>query len=83
MWLHHMVMFVSGSSRSDPTCRDKDVSVPHVVAGETPQHSERFIGAGNERSLFSFPVEAKVGYKLRPDDKLKVIMDLMNENEVG
>jgi hypothetical protein len=77
-----MVMLTSGSTRSDPTCRDRDISIPHVVAGETPQHSERFLGAGNERSLFTWPVSEKVGYKLRPDDEFKIIMDLMNENTV-
>jgi hypothetical protein len=83
MWLHHMVLFTSGPTRSDPTCRDLDVSLPHVTAGETPQHSERFIGAGNERSLFSFPPAIKAGYRLTADDKFKIIMDLMNENEVS
>jgi hypothetical protein len=83
MWLHHMVMFTSGPTRSDPTCRDRDVSLPHVTAGDTAQHSERFIGAGNERSQFMFPPEAKVGYRITADDKFKVIMDLMNENEAS
>jgi hypothetical protein len=83
MWLHHMVLFTSGPTRSDPTCRGRDVSLPHVSVGETPQHSERFLGAGNERTLFTFPPEVKAGYRLTPEDKFKVVMDLMNENEVS
>jgi hypothetical protein len=77
-----MILFNSGPTRSDPTCRDREVSVPHVAVGETPQHSERFVAVGIEGGNFSFPVEAKVGYRLHPEDKFKVLMDMMNEKMV-
>lgn len=77
-----MLLFNSGPTRSDPTCRDRDISIPHVAVGEIPQHSERIVAAGIEGGSFLFPVEAKVGYKLHPEDKFKVLMDIMNEREV-
>jgi hypothetical protein len=82
MWLHHMVLFTSGPGRQDTTCKDRDVSLPHILVNQTSRTSERFLASGNERTAFQFPQIMKVGYKLNPEDKFHAIVDLMNENMV-
>jgi hypothetical protein len=80
MWLHHMVLVTEGPTRQDTTCKDREVSLPHVLVGTTSKKSERFMASGNERTPFLFPEFLKVGYKLQPEDKFRAILDLMNEN---
>jgi hypothetical protein len=82
MWLHHMILFVTGPGRRDYTCGDKDVSLPHAVAGTTPRKSERIFASGNERSVCRFPDWGvkDAGYKLKGTDALDAVLELMNEN---
>jgi len=82
MWLHHMAMFTIGEGRQDATCRERDVSLPHVFIGATAKSSERFMASGNERTPFGFGIDTKAGYMLRPSDTFAMAIDLMNENTV-
>jgi hypothetical protein len=74
------VKFVKGPGRQDATCMKPDVSLPHVLIGTTPQTSERMFSAGNERTRLSFPQNgaSTAGYMLTPEDKMHLIVDLMN-----
>jgi hypothetical protein len=82
MWLHHMVLFNTGPGREDFTCGEKDISLPHAVAGVTPRNSERIFASGNERTVCLFPNWGvhDAGYKLKPTDSFDAVLELMNEN---
>jgi len=82
LWLHHMVMFNKGPGRSDPTCNDFEVSVPHNTVGGTSRSSERFFASGNERSVANFPKWGvkDAGYKIRSTDTFASLVEFMNEN---
>jgi hypothetical protein len=77
------VIFNEGDGRSDATCSQRPVSVPHALAGLTPQKSERIFASGNERTVISIPKDGvtDAGYKLKKDDKFHLIVDLMNMAE--
>lgn len=68
----------------DPTCVGK-MSLPHILIGSDPGHSERLIASGNERSQtrFNSPYtpNARLGYFMRPADQFRLIVDFMNENK--
>jgi hypothetical protein len=82
MWLHHFILFNTGPGRKDYTCGDKDISLPHAVAGTTPRNSERIFASGNERTICLFPNWGvrDAGYKLESADKFDAVLELMNEN---
>lgn len=82
LWLHHMVMFNKGPGREDFTCRDTDISVPHVSIGATSRNSERFFASGNERTMGIFPEwnTTDAGYKINAKDSFAGLIELMNEN---
>lgn len=83
LWLHHYLLYNVGEGRSDPTCKDRDVSLPHVIVGTTAKKSERVFGSGNERTPLLFPDAStmKIGYRLNENDKFAILVDLMNTNE--
>jgi stress up-regulated protein Nod 19 len=81
MWLHHLVLFNMGPGREDATCKQTNVSLPHVTVGSTSRDAERFFAAGNERTVANFTgwgVE-DAGYKIRSTDKFAALIELMNE----
>jgi len=82
MWLHHTVFFNAGPGREDPTCMDKEISVPHVTTGATARSSERFFASGNERTPGIFPEWGvkDAGYKIKSTDRFAALVELMNEN---
>ncbi|KAE9977574.1 hypothetical protein BLS_001283 [Venturia inaequalis] len=79
MWLHHMVAFVSGPTRWDPTCYGK-VSLPHWSVSSMPSKTERYFSSGNERSAFRFEAGGNTGYHLGEADVLSWVIELMNMN---
>jgi hypothetical protein len=83
MWLHHMILFTTGPGRQDFTCGEKDVSLPHAVAGTTPRKSERIFASGNERTACIFPEWGvkDAGYKLKSTDSIDAVLELMNESK--
>lgn len=83
MWLHHMVHFVSGPGRWDPTCYGKR-SLPHFNVNVSPGGSERYFSSGNERTKITldiFGTATKAGYHIKSSDRYQFIVDLMNMNE--
>jgi hypothetical protein len=84
LWLHHMLLYNIGEGRSDSTCADRDISVPHVIVGTTAKTSERLFASGNERTPLIFPdaSQLKVGYQLNENDKFAMLIDLMNTEKV-
>ncbi|KAF1985006.1 hypothetical protein K402DRAFT_116356 [Aulographum hederae CBS 113979] len=85
MWLHHMVHFTVGPSRSDVTCLQSPRSMPHYNVGATPQNSERSFSSGNERTRLDFTKAmgngtSMAGYHIMAQDKFAMIVDLMNMN---
>lgn len=82
MWLHHVVLFNKGQGRTDDTCAQRDISVPHVSVLATPRNSERIFASGNERSVMSLPDWGikDTGYKLKPTDTFAALVELMNMN---
>jgi hypothetical protein len=80
LWLHHTLIYAVGPTHSDTTCKDRDISVPHVIVGATARTSERLFASGNEKSPLIFPDASvmKVGYKLEAEDSLALLVDLMN-----
>ncbi|QDS72079.1 hypothetical protein FKW77_003155 [Venturia effusa] len=82
LWLHHMVHFLSGPGRWDPTCLNSP-SLPHFDVGQTPGSSERYFSSGNERTFFGMDhagADTKFGYHIKTTDKMAFIVDLMNMN---
>jgi hypothetical protein len=77
-----MVLVNIGPGRQDATCMSQNVSLPHQLVGATSSNSERLFSSGNERTLAILPDMGvtNVGYKLNPDDKFALIVDLMNDN---
>jgi hypothetical protein len=82
LWLHHMILLAVGEGREDFTCRDKEISLPHILVGATSRSSERIFGSGNERSTAVFPEwgVSDAGFKMKPTDSLAAVIELMNEN---
>jgi hypothetical protein len=79
-----LILYNSGPGREDPTCNDRDISVPHAVIGFTPRNAQRIFASGNERTNIIFP-EAGVkdaGIKLRATDKFSAVLEFMNDNDV-
>lgn len=76
------MLFAEGPGRSDPTCSDRDVSLPHVFVNSTAQASERMFSSGNERTPMSFPANGveDAGYMMKESDKLHLLIELMNMN---
>lgn len=81
-WLHHSVLVAIGPGRSDITCSQYDISIPHMGVNSTPNASERFFAIGNERIPLVFPDlgHDDVGYRLGQQDRIAAIIDLANEN---
>jgi hypothetical protein len=77
-----MVLVNIGEGRQDATCMAQDVSLPHQLVGANSRNSERLFSSGNERTLAVMPSMGvnNVGYKLNPEDKFALIVDLMNDN---
>jgi hypothetical protein len=76
-----MLIFTVGKGRKDATCGDRDINLPAVLVGATAQNSERLLASGNERTPIMWPAdEIKAGYKLRADDQISLVVDLMNDN---
>jgi hypothetical protein len=76
-------LLAEGPGRLDPTCGHNPKSLPHLLVGTTSQSSERIFASGNERTAaitgdWGLP---NAGIKLVNDDKLHLIVDLMNTNE--
>lgn len=83
LWLHHMVHFVEGPTRWDPTCYGH-LSLPHYSVKTNANRAERWFSSGNERTFVPLDkagADTKWGYALKPDDKFKFIVDLMNMNK--
>jgi hypothetical protein len=76
-----MVAFLVGTGRSDPTCAGR-LSLPHMAILSSAAGSERFFASGNERSRITFPNwnVTNAGYPLRSNDRLALIVDLMNQS---
>jgi hypothetical protein len=83
MWLHHMVHFLKGPGRWDPTCYGRPFSLPHFDVGATPQSAERYFSSGNERTRFKIDyagAATNAGYHVKSTDSMAFIVDLMNMN---
>jgi len=82
MWLHHMVLFSIGPGRTDATCGQNGMALPHFLVGSSARGAERLLASGNERTFINFPGWGynNAGYKLKSQDKFALIVDLMNEN---
>ncbi|TID14430.1 DNA repair and recombination protein [Venturia nashicola] len=82
LWLHHSVILAVGEGREDTTCLDQPFSLPHITANTTHFQSERIFSTGNERTDAVFPDMGvnDAGYKIRDQDKLALLLELMNEN---
>lgn len=77
-----MVQFNAGVGRQDATCFGKP-SLPHVDVGTSPSNSERYFSSGNERTHVQIDIKGagtNAGYYVRPEDRFKFIVDLMNMN---
>ena len=76
------MLFNVGPGRRDFTCGDYDISVPHVSINATSRESQRFFGAGNERSniIFSDWGVTDAGYKIKSTDSFASLIEVMNEN---
>jgi len=83
LWLHHMVMFNEGPGRWDATCRDNPMSLPHIGVMTNPKKAERMFASGNERTQFDTTLNGtvKAGYYLSAQDKMHMVIDLMNLND--
>ncbi|TID20215.1 Diphthamide biosynthesis protein 2 [Venturia nashicola] len=83
LMLHHSVTVLTGPGRSDPTCSQFEVSIPHVGINTTAHTSERIFASGNERVpvIFADMGAKDSGYRLRAEDKLGTLIDLANMNE--
>jgi hypothetical protein len=80
LWLHHMVGFIKGPTRWDPTCYGWP-SGPHLAIGGTGSTSERMMASGNERAFLDYSTNpAGSGYHLTAQDKFAYLVDLMNMN---
>ena len=79
-----LLLYNIGEGRSDATCADRDISVPHVIVGTTAKTSERLFASGNERTPLVFPdaSQLKIGYQLNKNDKFAMLIDLMNTEKV-
>lgn len=82
LMLHHGFSVLIGPGRSDPTCSQFEVSIPHVGLNTTAHVSERIYACGNERVpiIFADMGSKDSGYRLRAEDKLATIIDLANMN---
>jgi hypothetical protein len=81
LWLHHMVVFVEGPGRWDPTCRDNTTALPFLALGLDPRSSERVFPSGNERLTADInQAKDRAGYFFRESDKMHLIIELMNTN---
>jgi hypothetical protein len=76
------VLLSAGSTRSDPTCIDKQVSLPHSSIKSDAKHSERIWASGNERTKVDLPEWGvnNAGYHVRPEDRFSAILDFMNDS---
>jgi len=80
LWLHHMVGFIKGPTRWDPTCYGWP-SGPHLGIGGTASTSERMMASGNERAFLDYSTNPTgSGYHLNGQDKFAYLVDLMNMN---
>ncbi|TID21006.1 Diphthamide biosynthesis protein 2 [Venturia nashicola] len=80
LWLHHMVSFIKGPGRWDPTCYGWP-SGPHLAVGATGATSERMMASGNERAFLDYSANPEgSGYHFKSTDKLAYLVDLMNMN---
>jgi hypothetical protein len=76
LWLHHMVLLVSGSGKKDATCAN---GLQQVAIGRGG--AERLFASGNERTPIEIGgVNGGYGYKINTGDQFHLLMDLMNEN---
>jgi hypothetical protein len=69
-WLHHSVLVSSGPRVRDPVCDESNTEV--------------FFSSGNERSTLKYSEgngegKVKVGYRIRPEDKLTLVGEFKNE----
>lgn len=82
LWLHHSVVVAIGEGREDIRCLEHPYSLPHITMNTTHFQSERIFTAGNERTnaVFSDMGVTDAGYKIRAQDKLTLLVELMNEN---
>lgn len=82
LMLHHSVTVLTGPGRSDPTCSQFEVSIPHVGINTTAHVSERIFASGNERVpvIFADMGAKDSGYKLRAEDRMGTLIDLANMN---
>jgi hypothetical protein len=83
LWLHHMINLVEGPTRWDPTCYGH-MALPHFSVQSSASKSERWFSSGNERTLVPLDkmgADTKWGYHLKPEDKFKFVVDLMNMNK--
>jgi hypothetical protein len=76
LWLHHMVLLVSGTGKRDSTCP----SGLHQTAVGRPG-AERLFASGNERTVVEVGGKnGGYGYKVNTGDQFHLLVDLMNEN---
>jgi hypothetical protein len=76
LWLHHMVLLVSGTGHTDATCASGLQQVAISRSG-----AERLFASGNERTPVPVGgIHGGYGYKVNTADQFHLIMDLMNEN---
>jgi hypothetical protein len=77
-----LVLLAIGPTRSDPTCIDKQLSLPHAVVRSNPKQSERIWASGNERTEAILPNWGvnNAGYHVRREDRFSAILDFMNDS---
>jgi hypothetical protein len=77
LWLHHMVLLVSGSGKRDSTCPS---GLHQTAVGRAG--AERLFASGNERTVVGVGGDSGgYGYRVNAADQFHLIVDLMNENE--